>query len=120
MLGAKQHHAKLQDQKITQAHSLDGSIATIDDTYAQVFGKDQPGRIRGVGTGPTPKSLWGGVSTQVQQQEENFHLTQFMKDMTDKISKIESVVLQVQGKRVKLLDLGGEEVASGMLMSDDK
>ncbi|MQM00827.1 hypothetical protein Taro_033571, partial [Colocasia esculenta] len=53
--------AKLQDQKITQPHSLDGSIATIDDTYAQV-----------------------------------------------------------QGKRVKLLDLRGEEVASGILMSEDK
>ncbi|MQM19389.1 hypothetical protein Taro_052393 [Colocasia esculenta] len=86
--------AKFQDQKITQPHSLDGSIATIDDTYAQVFGKDRPGRIRGVGIGLTPKSLWGGVSTQVQQQEEQIHLTQFMKDMADKISKIESIVLQ--------------------------
>ncbi|MQL87112.1 hypothetical protein Taro_019646, partial [Colocasia esculenta] len=28
--------------------------------------------------------------------------------------------VQVQGKRVKLLDLGGEEVASGILMSEDK
>ncbi|MQL95501.1 hypothetical protein Taro_028169, partial [Colocasia esculenta] len=116
-ISGKKFTAKLQDQKITQPHSLDSSI---DDTYAQVFGKDQPGRIRGVGTGPTPKSLWGGVSTQVQQQEKKIHLTQFMKDMANKISKIESVVLQVQGKQVKLLNLGGEEVASGILMSEDK
>ncbi|CAH2065863.1 unnamed protein product [Thlaspi arvense] len=31
--------------------------ARLDDEYARVFGPERPGRIRGVGRGPTPSTL---------------------------------------------------------------
>ncbi|MQL85414.1 hypothetical protein Taro_017931, partial [Colocasia esculenta] len=46
---------KLQEVKITQpSSSSSSSIASADDIYSQVFGKERPGRVRGVDTGPTP------------------------------------------------------------------
>ncbi|MQL93901.1 hypothetical protein Taro_026552 [Colocasia esculenta] len=55
---------KIQDIKLTQQSSTSSSIARVGDTYEQVLGRDKTGRIRGIGMGPTPKSLWGSRSEQ--------------------------------------------------------
>ncbi|MQL70024.1 hypothetical protein Taro_002333 [Colocasia esculenta] len=58
-----EEETKLQEVKITQpSSSSSSSIASADDIYSQVFGKERSGRVRGVGTGPTPTSLWGTLS----------------------------------------------------------
>ena len=41
----------------------------MGDAYEQVMGWDRTGRIRGIGTGPTPKSLWGSRSEQKLRQD---------------------------------------------------
>ena len=38
----------------------------IDDLLSQVLGKDKPGRIRKLGLGPTPSSIYGPVPTRAQ------------------------------------------------------
>ncbi|MQL93635.1 hypothetical protein Taro_026281 [Colocasia esculenta] len=55
---------KIRDIKLTQQSTTSSSIASVGDTYEQVMGRDRTGRIRGIGTGPTPKSLWGSRSEQ--------------------------------------------------------
>ena len=34
-------------------------VLSPNDSIAQVFGKERPGRVRGVGSGPTPSQLFG-------------------------------------------------------------
>ncbi|MQL70088.1 hypothetical protein Taro_002382 [Colocasia esculenta] len=55
---------KIRDIKLTQKSSTSSSIASVGDAYKQVMGWDRTGRICGIGTGPTPKSLWGSRSEQ--------------------------------------------------------
>ncbi|MQL88077.1 hypothetical protein Taro_020635 [Colocasia esculenta] len=55
---------KIRDIKVTQQLSTSSSIASVGDAYEQVLGRDRTGRVRGIGKGPTPKSLWGSRSEQ--------------------------------------------------------
>ncbi|MQL97408.1 hypothetical protein Taro_030103 [Colocasia esculenta] len=55
---------KIRDIKLTQQSTTSISIASVGDAYEQVMGCDRTGRIRGIGTGPTSKSLWGSRSEQ--------------------------------------------------------
>ncbi|XP_075650796.1 uncharacterized protein LOC142621360 [Castanea sativa] len=63
-----------------QSSDLTGSISWApDDVYAQVFGNERNGRVRGVGFGPTP-SMHPAKSTpaiaQVRSQERDAEVTQ--------------------------------------------
>ncbi|MQM13831.1 hypothetical protein Taro_046755 [Colocasia esculenta] len=91
---------KLKDHKMSQPSSSSPTIATVDDAYAYVFGKDRGERIRGVGIGPTQKSLWGVGSSQSQKSEKNMQLAKVMKELVDKLKNLESYVMY--GKRVQL------------------
>ncbi|MQM05115.1 hypothetical protein Taro_037920, partial [Colocasia esculenta] len=53
---------KIRDIKLTQQSSTSSLIASMWDTYEQVMGRDRTGRVRGIGTGPTPKSLWDSLA----------------------------------------------------------
>ncbi|MQL85735.1 hypothetical protein Taro_018255 [Colocasia esculenta] len=55
---------KIQDIKLKQQSSTSSSIASVGDACEQVLGRDKTGRVRGIGTGPTAKSLWGSRSEQ--------------------------------------------------------
>ncbi|MQM14672.1 hypothetical protein Taro_047608 [Colocasia esculenta] len=59
---------KFQNVKLTQLSSSKSSFASVNDAYEQVFGKDKPGRVRGVGRGPTPKSMWGSKEEALRDQ----------------------------------------------------
>ncbi|MQL86990.1 hypothetical protein Taro_019524 [Colocasia esculenta] len=142
---------KLQDVKITQpSSSSSSSIATADDIYSQVFGKDRPGRVRGVGTCLAPTSLWGTSSQcQAQLRAENAHLNAMVKELAERLGKVESIVVESKqvestpnmercvqssasiieakgkeslmlGKKVKLCDMEGHPLANAIIMSLDK
>ncbi|MQL99898.1 hypothetical protein Taro_032625 [Colocasia esculenta] len=121
---------KIQDIKLTQQSS---SIASVGDAYEQVMGRDRTGRVCGIGTGPTPKSLWGSRSEQKLRQD-NESLIEKIDALEERMKKIEShgnnessaSVCHAQrkkyslaGRRVRILNFSGEVVASGILMSDD-
>ncbi|MQM15896.1 hypothetical protein Taro_048849, partial [Colocasia esculenta] len=93
-----EEETKLQEVKITQpSSSSSSSIASADDIYSQVFGKERPGRVRGVGTGPTPASLWGTSSQcQAQLREENAQLNAMVKELSERLGKVESIVVEVE------------------------
>ncbi|MQM16368.1 hypothetical protein Taro_049324 [Colocasia esculenta] len=93
-----EEETKLQEVKITQpSSSSSSSIASADDIYSQVFGKERPGRVRGVGTGPTPTSLWGTSSQcQAQLRAENAQLNAMVKELSDRLGKVESIVVEVE------------------------
>ncbi|MQM11044.1 hypothetical protein Taro_043948 [Colocasia esculenta] len=97
------------------------------------MGQDRTGRIRGIGTGPTPKSLWGSRSTQKLRQD-NESLKEKLEALEERMKKIESrgnnessasachaqkKKDSLAGRRVRILNFSGEVVASGILMSDD-
>ncbi|XP_057745425.1 uncharacterized protein LOC130963313 [Arachis stenosperma] len=63
------------DERIEEIEQQDESsrVLSQNDSIAQVFGKEKPGRVRGVGFGPTPSQLFGpnshGPGNGVQQEE---------------------------------------------------
>ncbi|MQM21752.1 hypothetical protein Taro_054797 [Colocasia esculenta] len=129
---------------------LFSSIASADDIYSRVFGKERPGRVGGVGTGPTPTSLWGTSSQcQAQLRAENAQHNAMVKELAERLGKVESIVVESKqvestpnmersvqssasviepkgkeslmlGKKVKLCDMAGQPVANAIIMSLDK
>ncbi|MQL86667.1 hypothetical protein Taro_019199 [Colocasia esculenta] len=80
---------KIRDIKLTQQSSTSSSIASVGDAYEQVLGRDRTGRVRGIGTGPTAKSLWGSRSEQKLRQD-NESLKQQIDALEERMKKIES------------------------------
>ncbi|MQL75329.1 hypothetical protein Taro_007709 [Colocasia esculenta] len=115
---------KIRDIKLMQQSSTSSSIASMGDTYKQVLGRDRTRRVRGIGTGPTPKSLWGTRSEQKLRQD-NESLKQQIHALEERMKKLSLVailrVLQdsLVGRRVRILTFSRQVVASGILMSDD-
>ncbi|MQM01266.1 hypothetical protein Taro_034018 [Colocasia esculenta] len=137
---------KIQALKQSQSSaSSSQTVASKYDIYSQVLGEDKPGRVRGLGTRPTPSTLWGR-STDILK-DENKKLGDRVKDLEERIAKLEkstdskfqeendsvdggvaptesaSVTKQdahsLTSKRVKLLDMYGSQVAIGVVMSTD-
>ncbi|MQL73767.1 hypothetical protein Taro_006113, partial [Colocasia esculenta] len=115
---------KIRDIKLTQQSTTSSSIASVGDAYEQVMGWDRTGRIHGIGTGPTPKSLWGSRSEQKLRQD-NESLKEKIEALEERMKKIESrgnnessaSVCHAQkkkdslaGRRVRILNFSGEEV----------
>ena len=81
-----------------QSSDLTGSIAWApDDVYAQVFGNERNGRVRGVRFGPTP-SMHPAKSTpaiaQVRSQERDAEVTQLenqVASLTEKVNRYENL-----------------------------
>ena len=73
--------------------SSQSTIANSTDIYAQVLGKDRPGRIRGLGTGPTRKTLRAEAAHQVQTQAEveNVELGKVVKELVEKVNLLMQV-----------------------------
>ncbi|XP_030940053.1 uncharacterized protein LOC115964977 [Quercus lobata] len=75
-----------------QSSDLTGSIPWApDDVYAQVFGNERNGRVRGVGFGPTP-SMHPAKSTptiaQVRSQERDAEVTQLKNQVASLMEKV--------------------------------
>ncbi|MQM00709.1 hypothetical protein Taro_033450, partial [Colocasia esculenta] len=79
---------KIQTLKQSQSSaSSSQTVASKYDIYSQVFGEDKPGRVRGLGTGPTPATLWGKTSDILK--DENKKLGDRVKDLEERITKLE-------------------------------
>ena len=81
-----------------QLFDLTGSITwALDDVYAQVFGNEHNGHVRGVGFGPTP-SMHPSKNTpamaQVRSQESDAKVTQLKNQVafwTEKVNRYENL-----------------------------
>ncbi|MQL84443.1 hypothetical protein Taro_016947 [Colocasia esculenta] len=89
---------KLKSLKSAQPPSDDCTphhVAARNDTYTQVLGPDRPGHVSGVGTGPTPTSMWGNESKDALRTENRL-LMQRMEELettnTEKFAKMESMI----------------------------
>lgn len=85
----------MKDLKHSQSASCSSCpppVALKDDIYAQVLGEDRSGRVRGVGTGPTPSSLWG--SSHILQVENN-KLQKKVKELEERVAKVEQSGVKV-------------------------
>ncbi|MQL90270.1 hypothetical protein Taro_022862 [Colocasia esculenta] len=107
---------KLKSLKSAQPPTNDSTphhVAARNDTYTQVLGPDRPSRVSGVGTGPTPTSMWGNESKEVLRTENRL-LMQRMEElettMAEKFSKMESMIRGSQ-------DLGGITGGSHLLQT---
>ncbi|KAF3961543.1 hypothetical protein CMV_013856 [Castanea mollissima] len=70
-----------------QSSDLTGSISWApDDVYAQVFGNERNGRVRGVGFGPTP-SMHPAKSTPAIAQEQVTQLMQLVQNQQNHSSE---------------------------------
>ncbi|MQM23020.1 hypothetical protein Taro_056081, partial [Colocasia esculenta] len=64
------------------------AIRKIDDAFSKVFGEEKSGRIRGVGTGPTPVTLWGRKNEVLKSENKTLH--EWIKVLEDKFAKLEN------------------------------
>ncbi|MQL97181.1 hypothetical protein Taro_029864 [Colocasia esculenta] len=131
---------KLKALKQTQLSTNSSNLVVVkDDGFSKVFGEEKSGRIRGVGTGPTPASLWGRKNEMLKSENKTLH--QWIQFLEEKFAKLENKELEearklkgtslellimnakscsVQNKKkVKLLDLENEQVAEDIVMSID-
>ncbi|MQM15913.1 hypothetical protein Taro_048866, partial [Colocasia esculenta] len=136
---------KIQALKQSQSSaSSSQTMASKYDIYSQLLGEDKPGRVRGLGTGPTPATLWGRTTDILK--DENKKLVDRVKDLEERITKLERTDSKFQdendsldggvapkesasvtkkdahsltSKRVKLLDMYGSQVAISIVMSTD-
>ncbi|MQL69635.1 hypothetical protein Taro_001914 [Colocasia esculenta] len=136
-----------QNVKLTKLSSSKSSFSSINDAYEQVFGKDRPGRVRGVGIGPTPKNMWG--SKEEALREQNLMLYNTLTDMQDRLKKLECIsneskqvdyvaglkkcvqpstsafepktkMISMRRRKVKLCDMYRRAVAGGIFMAEEK
>ncbi|MQL83745.1 hypothetical protein Taro_016241 [Colocasia esculenta] len=95
---AKHVIEKLKFLKSAQPLSDDSTphqVAARNDTYTQVLGPDRPGRVSGLGTGPTPTSMWGNESKEALRSENRLlmqKMTELETSMAEKFAKIESMI----------------------------
>ncbi|MQM01236.1 hypothetical protein Taro_033981, partial [Colocasia esculenta] len=138
---------KLKALKQTQPSTNPSNpVVAKDDAFSKVFGEEKSSRIRGVGTGPTPVTLWGRKNEVLKSENKTLH--ERIKVLEEKIAKLENKEMEenesqvrrdspwlfassmaskecessmnpLTGKKVKLLDLENEQVAEGIVMSID-
>lgn len=86
-------------QQPNSSTNSSGSIGWApDDVYSQVFGKERPGRVRGVGLGPTPSRHGLSTSNDKEIVEERRKdkekiriLEENLKNMKDKLAKFDNI-----------------------------
>ncbi|MQL96926.1 hypothetical protein Taro_029609, partial [Colocasia esculenta] len=114
---------KLKSLKSAQPLSDDSTphqVAARNDTYTQVLGPDRPGRVSGVGTGPTPTSMWGNESKEALRSENRLliqRMTELETSMAKKFAKMESMIRGSQAKND--VDIEMQHVADGILISTE-
>ncbi|MQL90453.1 hypothetical protein Taro_023044 [Colocasia esculenta] len=87
---------KLKSLESAQPLSDDSTahqVAARNYTYTQVLGPDRPGRVIGVGTGPTPTSMWGNESKEALRSENRLlmqRITELETSMAEKFAKMVS------------------------------
>ncbi|RYR51516.1 hypothetical protein Ahy_A06g026537 [Arachis hypogaea] len=123
-----------EEERIEEIEQQDESsrVLSQNDSIAQVFGKEKPGRVRGVGFGPTPSQLFGpnshGPSNGVQQEETQRKLLELeaqlegeklkKKAMEDEVAADKKKMKAMESALIYLFQRQGEElppdIAAGM------
>ncbi|MQM13051.1 hypothetical protein Taro_045970, partial [Colocasia esculenta] len=80
-------HTRKDDIPVNSECVVAIMVASKYDIYSQVLGEDKPGRVQGLGTGPTPATLWGRTIDILK--EENKNLGDRVKDLEERIAKLE-------------------------------
>ncbi|TXG54041.1 hypothetical protein EZV62_019297 [Acer yangbiense] len=99
---------ELKEIKAIQTNQVDASGKTIkDDALAQVLGKENPGRVRGLGFGATPTKVQAAIlgrQTTMKLQEE-------VKDLRQELKELKSFVFHLQARDRATTD-GGSHSSS--------
>ncbi|OMO95458.1 Transposase, Ptta/En/Spm, plant [Corchorus olitorius] len=82
-----------------------------DTVYTTVFGKDRPGRVRGLGLGPTPSSYYGSSSRSYTHQADVHAVKADLEDMKLRLEEerndrmqLEARLQEEESKRIQLQD----------------
>ncbi|XP_016207582.1 uncharacterized protein LOC107648088 [Arachis ipaensis] len=115
-----------------EQHDESSRVLSQNDSIAQVFGKEKPGRVRGVGFGPTPSQLFGpnshGPGNGVQLEETQRKLLELeaqlegeklkRKAMEDEAAADKKKMKAMESALIYLFQRQGEElppdIAAGM------
>ncbi|XP_057761058.1 uncharacterized protein LOC130981484 [Arachis stenosperma] len=123
-----------EEERIEEIEQQDESSRMLsqNDSIAQVFGKEKPGRVRGMGSGPTPSQLFGPNShaygNGVQQEETQRKLLELQaelegeklkrKAMEDEAASDKKKLKAMESALIYLFQRQGEElppeIAAGM------
>ncbi|QHO13697.1 uncharacterized protein [Arachis hypogaea] len=126
--------ARAIGERIEEIEQQDESsrVLSQNDSIAQVFGKEKPGRVRGVGFGPTPSQLFGpnshGYGNGVQLEETQKKLLELegqlegeklkRKAMEDEAAADKKKMKAMESALIYLFQRQGEElppdIAAGM------
>ncbi|AEE31930.1 hypothetical protein AT1G42700 [Arabidopsis thaliana] len=82
---------KLAKKIIQNAGDTNGNNSTpnSNDDFAQVFGRERPGRVRCVGLGPTPSSfIQNRTTTTLSKEQEVLSLNNRVRELEDKLVKM--------------------------------
>ncbi|MQL70857.1 hypothetical protein Taro_003183 [Colocasia esculenta] len=91
---------KLKALKQTQPSTNSSNpVVAKDDAFSKVFGEEKSSRIRGVGTGPTPVTLWGRKNEVLKYENKTLH--ERIKVLEDKFAKLENKEMEENESQVR-------------------
>ena len=100
---------KLVEQSQSVEASEEDSTRLEDKVYTEVIGKDRPGRVRGLGMGPTPSTYYGSSSqnytyrSEVQAVKDDLENVRLQLDEEKKNRmQLESILQEERNSRIQL------------------
>ncbi|XP_010258569.1 PREDICTED: uncharacterized protein LOC104598281 isoform X2 [Nelumbo nucifera] len=88
---------QIMASQTVQSLSQATPIAAKDDVLSQVLGEERGGRVRGLGLGPTPISLWGATTKHqnIELVAENGELKEQINSLTNKYNELDDKLNKV-------------------------
>ncbi|XP_020970133.1 uncharacterized protein LOC110268366 [Arachis ipaensis] len=99
--------ARKEEEKISELEQLDEStrILSENDSFAQALGKEHPGRVRGMGHGPTPSQLFRPSSQppveRAQVEETQRMLCELQAEVTTEKLKRKAIEDELAAEKTK-------------------
>ncbi|XP_025679848.1 uncharacterized protein [Arachis hypogaea] len=109
--------ARAIGERIEEIEQQDESsrVLSQNDSIAQVFGKEKPGRVRGVGFGPTPSQIFGpnshGSGNGVQLEETQRKLLELQAELEDEKLKRKAMEDEAAAQKLKRKAMEDEAAA---------
>ncbi|XP_016169300.1 uncharacterized protein LOC107611956 isoform X2 [Arachis ipaensis] len=109
--------ARAIGERIEEIEQQDESsrVLSQNDSIAQVFRKEKPGRVRGVGFGPTPSQLFGpnshGSGNGVQLEETQRKLLELQAELEDEKLKRKAMEDEAAAEKLKRKAMEDEAAA---------
>ncbi|RYQ89983.1 hypothetical protein Ahy_B09g096337 isoform G [Arachis hypogaea] len=99
--------AREEEEKISELEQLDEStrILSENDSLAQALGKEHPGRVRGMGHGPTPSQIFSSSSQppvdRAQVEETQRMLCELQAEVTTEKLKTKAIEDELAAEKTK-------------------